>query len=703
MAAASESQKIELALRLAAFAALCLFATLHWARLVVPAAGGRAFAVALVATGGAAVMGMLSSGLVRTPRRVTPALQALLVLATLALTLIAIGLPARFLAPTHWDDFRNGLDRGLTGTSTISWPYAAGDEWIRLSILMAIPAAATLAAAFAFVPSGPRTRAAGRLAALVVLVGLYAFAVTEISLGSAVLRGLALLVLIAAWLWLPNVRRTDALAAAAVVLAAGVVAIPLSRSLDATRPWIDWTQWSWFSAAGGERFAWDHQYGPLTWPRTGKTLLEIKASGSHYWKAETLDRFDGVRWEHSGYYSGIDVDSSLPPRLDPSWIDKIHVSLTNLQTNVLIGAGTLLDYNGDRAIATSGDGTANIVDRPIGKGDSYDIKAYVPNPTANEMREAPFDTSSDVQSWTNFELASPTLRTTPRVTRAPRWNVVPAANDLDVASVMASPYRRVYELARNLGAGAGTQYDVVKRVEGYLASHRFSYNEQPPVRRFPLAAFLLRDHVGYCQQFSGAMALMLRMDGIPARVAAGFAPGVFDSTTKEFRVRDLDAHSWVEVWFKGIGWVPFDPTPSAAPASSQSGGSSATSAANGSASDKGASGASDPRDRQTALKAANGNADTSNRSLWIALGVLAAIVGLAVGVLWLALTVRARRLGGRHDTPAVAELAAALALLGYRIPPGTTLAQLEQRLRVVTDPRAAEYVRLLRDARYAPR
>src|SRR4051794_41851065 len=79
------------------------------------------------------------------------------------------------------------------------------------------------------------------------------------------------------------------------------------------------------------------------------------------------------------------------------------------------------------------------------------------------------------------------------------------------------------------------------------------------------------------------MALMLRMNGIPARVAAGFAPGIYDQSTKEFRVRDLDAHSWVEVYFDNIGWVPFDPTPTAAPAGSQSRGEDGASAARGGA------------------------------------------------------------------------------------------------------------------------
>src|SRR3954467_2415814 len=84
------------------------------------------------------------------------------------------------------------------------------------------------------------------------------------------------------------------------------------------------------------------------------------------------------------------------------------------------------------------------------------------------------------------------------------------------------------------------------------------------------------------------MALMLRMDGIPARVAGGFTPGNFDHVAKQYEVRDLDAHSWVEVWFTGIGWVPFDPTPSLSPASFQSDSVSATSAARGAAADHGA-------------------------------------------------------------------------------------------------------------------
>ena len=65
------------------------------------------------------------------------------------------------------------------------------------------------------------------------------------------------------------------------------------------------------------------------------------------------------------------------------------------------------------------------------------------------------------------------------------------------------------------------------------------------------------------------MALLMRMGGVPSRVSTGFTSGSYDRKAREYVVRDVDAHSWVEVWYPGIGWVTFDPTPAASPARSQ--------------------------------------------------------------------------------------------------------------------------------------
>ena len=90
----------------------------------------------------------------------------------------------------------------------------------------------------------------------------------------------------------------------------------------------------------------------------------------------------------------------------------------------------------------------------------------------------------------------------------------------------------------------------------------FDYSPRVPrMLTLPLVHSCSGRPAGYCQQFAGAMGLMLRMVGIPSRVVSGFAPGALDQERGVYEVRDTDAHSWVEVYFRGIGWVTFDPTP----------------------------------------------------------------------------------------------------------------------------------------------
>ncbi len=104
----------------------------------------------------------------------------------------------------------------------------------------------------------------------------------------------------------------------------------------------------------------------------------------------------------------------------------------------------------------------------------------------------------------------------------------------------------------------------MSRIQRFL-DENYTYDQNVEPRPDPLPAFLFRDRRGYCQQFAGAMALMLRMTGIPSRVVSGFAPGVAEEGGT-YSVSDTDAHSWVEVLYPGIGWVTVDPTPAQTPA-----------------------------------------------------------------------------------------------------------------------------------------
>ena len=115
------------------------------------------------------------------------------------------------------------------------------------------------------------------------------------------------------------------------------------------------------------------------------------------------------------------------------------------------------------------------------------------------------------------------------------------------------PYRRSYRLARRLMGESRTQEDFVQAVMDHLRDG-YSYPETPRPEATNLDGFLFDARAGYCQQFSGAMAMLLRMGGVPARVTTGFTSGSQDSKTGEYVVRDLDAHSWVEVWYAGFGW-----------------------------------------------------------------------------------------------------------------------------------------------------
>jgi hypothetical protein len=134
------------------------------------------------------------------------------------------------------------------------------------------------------------------------------------------------------------------------------------------------------------------------------------------------------------------------------------------------------------------------------------------------------------------------------------------ANDFDGVR-----YRPLYETAQRIAGKATNPYAAAVAIEAWLrSSGGFTYDEQPPRARGvpPLVQFVTRTKRGYCQHFAGAMALMLRYLGIPARVAAGFTSGRYDKDGGTWTVYDRDAHTWVEVWFKGYGWLPFDPTPS---------------------------------------------------------------------------------------------------------------------------------------------
>jgi transglutaminase-like putative cysteine protease len=689
-----------------AFTALAGFGALHWMVLLDPAAPERAL-YALVA-GGVAMVGLLAAGRLRgRPRQ---AVAAVVSVVALALALLGGGVADELLRPDRWGALASGISRGIEALPGVRVPYRGVDEWIRTVIPLGGTVLVTAAAIAAFWPRRNRIGFPG--VALALLVALYAVPAVSLDFENEFLRGAALALLVLAFLRLEKLRVGDAGNAGLVAAGIAVLALMLAPALDRDTPWWDYESWALGAAsARTTAFSWDHDYGPLDWPRDGRELLRVRAEKRpSYWKAANLDSFDGRRWLQDEPH---DDDPGLPesPEAIEQGTQDIRVTIRNLTSREYITAGYtgFVDAPTIREI-DRGDGTW-AAGRPLRRGDAYTARVYTPSTNETQRREAGNEIPRDdlarfralilPAAGERFQSGSPLYEVlfpafgdefTELAGRAGRRDIPLTVGQLREA-LETGPYRRTWELAQELRADAETQEDVVQAVLSYLR-RGFAYTETPPTSAFNLDGFLFDAKRGYCQQYSGAMALLLRMAGIPARVVTGFTSGSLDTKTREYVVRDLDAHSWVEVWYAGIGWVTFDPTPASAPARSQPNEEGATSSAGASVG---------PPSLGGDLPADPGRpgAAPEEETSWlpIVLAVIAAVALAAGG--WGLWRRRRRRAGTPEAAIAIAELERALRRTRRHPGPATTLRSLEERF--ARSPAAAGYVRAVRDLRYGGR
>ncbi len=161
---------------------------------------------------------------------------------------------------------------------------------------------------------------------------------------------------------------------------------------------------------------------------------------------------------------------------------------------------------------------------------------------------------------------------------------VPYTGDLLAAAPPVSETSRLFEeytapdgpirsqlrgLVEELAPSGRSQLDTVRAIEEHFdEANGFRYTERTTAGSSGDALVdFLANKQGFCEQYASAMAYLVRAAGIPARVAIGFARGreVQEGSGNYISVNSRDAHAWVEVYFRGLGWVPFDPTPSAGP------------------------------------------------------------------------------------------------------------------------------------------
>ena len=681
------------AARMVAFGLLAGFGARAWAQMVAPPAWG-ALTAALVAGLAAAwlLVAVARRGL--GPRR--RALSTLLAATgLLVVALILAGTPGELAGPRAWDDLAAGIAQGIGAVPSVRTPYEGANAWTRLVIVLGGCLLVGLAALLAFAP-----RANAKLgfpgAAALVLGALYLVPVMQHEAEHPFAGGAVFALLLAVFLWLERVERRAAPAAALAVAVAVLLAVVLGPRVDAEQPLVDYEQLAQSLSSVSMRYDWDHGYGPLNWPRDGREVLRIRASDRAYWKATNLAVFDGTRWVQGGV-AGPALDAGLES-VHRTWRQTLNVTVRGLRTRQFVGAGSTLSFiDTPRTPTANGPGAFVTADRPLRRGNAYRQVVYTPRPTARQLRSAAQRLLPRDAQLTSIVLpaVAPSARTL--VAEIPPWgHGEPSQEVTDLLA--ASPYARAYELAQRLRARSSDPYEFTQAVERLL-SRGYEYSERP--RRSatpPLMEFLFGGRTGYCQQFSGAMALLLRLGGVPARVAAGFSPGVYDQTRKEFVVRDYDAHSWVEVFFAGIGWVTRDPTPSASPARSQLDDVVRTAGGLGDATT--ADEPSTPAPGGDA--AASGDQAPAARGDGSRLPLIAVVLAAALaaaGLLLLAVRRRRRERAHAADPVAgpLAELQRALRRSGIAPSPQTTLETLAARFRETP---AEGYMRTLAAARY---
>jgi transglutaminase-like putative cysteine protease len=369
--------------------------------------------------------------------------------------------------------------------------------------------------------------------------------------------------------------------AALVVVGAAGTSSATTLGADAALDWETWDIRDPAERATSVRFVWESNYDGVRFPATRTVVFTVDGpSQPVYWRASTLDLFTDDHWFENLLWLGrVEggsrvrlVSSALtPPRISQrrnwselasagasrpeGWVEQ-EVEIEAYVDDHVVAAGTPMAIDAGRlGTVFQLSGSVLRTHNPLRSGQRYRVWSYVPNP-------APARLASSAPAYP--AAAERFLELDGR--EFPPFGV--ERRDRLVDAVFADPsyrnlrrYRTMYDLADRVTDGARTPYQTVLALEAWFRqTGGFDYDESPPrTTGPPLAAFVTQTRAGYCQHFAGAMAAMLRMLGVPARVAVGFTSGIPDDGRWE--VADRDAHAWVEVWFRGHGWIAFDPTP----------------------------------------------------------------------------------------------------------------------------------------------
>jgi transglutaminase-like putative cysteine protease len=290
--------------------------------------------------------------------------------------------------------------------------------------------------------------------------------------------------------------------------------------------------------------------------KNSAVVMRIKVSGDPtraaemHWRGIVFTNFDGKRWFTPEHEQTVLTPDSTgvywlgPPILplnDPNRLD-YTVLMEPIASDAIFVAPRPHSITGrfmnetERALATTHRGYLFI-----------DSTGSLSNPFHN-VTKVRYEGSSLLPKFSPGALRSATQEFPPSV--------------ISTYLQLPSLDPRIARLAASAIAGSKTEYDKAANVERFLkARYTYSLDLSGDPGPDPLAYFLFTKRAGHCEYFAAAMTVMLRSQGIPARYVGGFLGGEFNDVGGDFIVRESDAHTWVEVYFPGFGWIPFDPTP----------------------------------------------------------------------------------------------------------------------------------------------
>lgn len=261
--------------------------------------------------------------------------------------------------------------------------------------------------------------------------------------------------------------------------------------------------------------------------QSAQEMFSVTAERQSYWRLASLGEFDGTRWKlnRSSLTGADDLGNATEGR-------------TMLRQEIVIAAhrGALVPAAADPLSASgldlrwSEENATLLVpgEEGVRGGDRITVESALPTFTAEQLDAA-------------------------TISNAPgggRYTELPS--DLD-------PF--IADQARSITAGAPTPYRQALAIQRFFRDNfEYSLDVQQGSGNNAIISFL-RQRVGYCEQFAGTFAAMARSVGLPTRVAVGYTAGTRDEATGTFKVAGRNSHAWPEVWFDGLGWVPFEPTP----------------------------------------------------------------------------------------------------------------------------------------------